>query len=139
MITCRPCRSLSIINGAGDILAMLTYEAAQLSGFITGTLLQMIPQLLTVAGAVFVLFRTDLLLGVMIAVLIPLFYLLLKIIGRRLRPLASQLQAEHAAAVGIAEENLGMLPAIKTFTREPGIATLSQADFAHLSPQHDRA
>ena len=103
----------------GDILAMLTYEAAQLSGFITGTLLQMIPQLLTVAGAVFVLFRTDLLLGVMIAVLIPLFYLLLKIIGRRLRPLASQLQAEHAAAVGIAEENLGMLPAIKTFTREP--------------------
>ena len=103
----------------GDILAMLTYEAAQLSGFITGTLLQMIPQLLTVAGAVFVLFRTDLLLGVMIAVLIPLFYLLLKIIGRRLGPLASQLQEEHGAAVGIAVENLGMLPAIKTFTREP--------------------
>ena len=103
----------------GDILALLTYETAQLSGFITGTLLQMIPLLLTVAGAVFVMFRTDPLLGVMIAVLIPLFYLLLKIIGRRLRPLASQLQTEHAAAVGIAEENLGMLPAIKTYTREP--------------------
>ena len=102
----------------GDILALLTYEVAQLSGFITGTLLQMIPLLLTVAGAVVIMFRTDPLLGVMIAVLIPLFYLLLKIIGRRLRPLASQIQAEHAAAVGIAEENLGMLPAIKTFTRE---------------------
>jgi len=102
----------------GDILALLTYEAAQLSSFITGTLLQVVPLLLTVAGAVFIMFRTDPLLGIMIAVLIPLFYLLLKIIGRRLRPLANQLQTEHAAAVGIAEENLGMLPAIKTFTRE---------------------
>ncbi len=102
----------------GDILALLTYEVAELSGFITGTLLSVIPLLLTVAGAVLLMFRTDALLALMVAVLIPLFYLLLKIMGRRLRPLASQLQTEHAAAIAIAEENLGMLPAIKTFTRE---------------------
>jgi len=102
----------------GDILALLTYEAAQLSGFITGTLLSLIPLLLTVAGAVLVMLRTDVLLGLAVAAAIPLFYLLLKIVGRKLRPLASQLQEEHAAAVGMAEENLGMLPAIKAFTRE---------------------
>jgi ABC-type multidrug transport system fused ATPase/permease subunit len=33
-----------------------------------------------------------------------------------MRPLAQQIQAEYATAVAILEENLGMLPAIKTFT-----------------------
>ena len=102
----------------GDVLALLSYEAAQLSGYITGTLLSLIPLLLTVAGAVLVMLRTDALLGLAVAAAIPLFYLLLKIVGRRLRPLASRLQEEHAAAFGMAEENLGMLPAIKAFTRE---------------------
>jgi len=102
----------------GDILALLTYEAAQLSGYITGTLLGLIPLLLTVAGAIVLMLRTDVLLGFAVAAAIPLFYLLLKIVGRKLRPLASQLQEEHAAAVGMADETLGMLPAIKAFTRE---------------------
>lgn len=102
----------------GDILALLTYEAAQLSGYITGTLLSLIPLLLTVVGAVLVMLRSDAMLGFAVAAAIPLFYLLLKIVGRKLRPLASQLQEEHAAAVGMAEENLSMLPAIKAFTRE---------------------
>ena len=52
------------------------------------------------------------------ALVAPLFFLLLKIFGRRIRPLAAQLSEEHATAIAIAEENLGMLPAIKTFTRE---------------------
>lgn len=41
-----------------------------------------------------------------------------QIFGRRMRPLAQQIQAEYATAIAILEENLGMLPAIKTFTRE---------------------
>jgi subfamily B ATP-binding cassette protein MsbA len=64
------------------------------------------------------MFRIDPRLALIAAVLVPVFYLLLKVIGRRLRPLASQLQEAYAGAVAIAEENLGMLPAIKTFTRE---------------------
>ncbi|MGI9403912.1 MAG: ABC transporter ATP-binding protein, partial [Hyphomicrobium sp.] len=102
----------------GDILALITYEVAQLSGFITGTMLGVIPLLLTAVGAVVLMFRIDALLAGLVAALIPFFYLLLKFMGRRLRPLAVQLQQAYATAVAIAEENLGMLPAIKTFTRE---------------------
>ncbi len=111
----------------GDILALITHEVAQLSGFITGTFLSVIPLVLTVAGAVVLMFRIDALLAGLVAVLIPLFYLLLKIMGRRIRPLALQLQQAQATAVAIAEENLGMLPAIKTFTRE-----------AHESQRHSQ-
>ena len=102
----------------GDILALITNEVARLSAFLTSTLLSTLPLLLTVTGAVILMFRIDPQLGGLVAVMVPLFFLLLKIIGRRLRPLASQLQEADAAAVAIAEENLDMLPAIKTFTRE---------------------
>jgi len=102
----------------GDVLALLTYDVERLSGFLTGTLLSVIPLLITVVGALLFMFRIDPLLSLIAAVLVPLFYLLMKVIGRRLRPLASQLQEAYAGAVSIAEENLGMLPAIKSFTRE---------------------
>jgi ATP-binding cassette subfamily B protein len=102
----------------GDVLALLTNDVAQLSGFLSGTLLATVPLLLTVAGAVVLMARIDARLAGFVALLVPLFYLLLKILGRRLRPLAAQLQDAHADAIATAEENLGMLPAIKTFTRE---------------------
>jgi ATP-binding cassette, subfamily B, bacterial len=102
----------------GEILALLTHDVTHLSGFISGTLLSVVPLLLTVVGAVALMFRIDARLALFVAVLVPLFYLLLKVLGRRLRPLASQLQDAHAEAIATAEENLGMLPAIKTFTRE---------------------
>jgi subfamily B ATP-binding cassette protein MsbA len=102
----------------GEILALLTHDVTHLSGFLSGTLLSTVPLLLTVVGAVVLMFRIDAWLALFVAVLVPLFYLLLKVLGRRLRPLASQLQDAHAEAIATAEENLGMLPAIKTFTRE---------------------
>ena len=102
----------------GDTLALLTHDVYTISGFITGTALAIVPLLLTVAGAVFFMFRLQPMLAFWASLLIPLFFLLMKIFGRRIRPLAQQLQQEYANAIAIAEENLGMLPAIKTFTRE---------------------
>jgi ATP-binding cassette subfamily B protein len=102
----------------GDVIALITHEVSQLASFITGTLLASVPLLLTVAGALALMIRIDVLLAGLVGLLVPVFYLLLKILGRRLQPLARELQAADAMAVAIADENLGMLPAIKTFTRE---------------------
>jgi subfamily B ATP-binding cassette protein MsbA len=102
----------------GDTLALLTHDVYTVSGFLSGTALAIVPLLVTGAGAVVLMLRIQAPLALAVAVLIPAFYLAMKIAGRRLRPLAQQLQQEHATGVAIAEENLGMLPAIKTFTRE---------------------
>jgi ATP-binding cassette, subfamily B, bacterial len=132
----------------GDILALITNEVGQLSSYITSTLPSIVPLLLTVTGAVVLMFRIDPQLGALVAVMVPVFFLMLKVIGRRLRPLASQLQQAQAAAVAIAEENLGMLPAIKSFTRESEeslrhsrqirrvleLSTLQQRIYAGLEP-----
>src|SRR5262245_22626422 len=102
----------------GEILALVTYEVAQLSYFMTGTLLSIIPLLLTMTGAVVLMIHLDPLLALLVTALVPVFYFLLKLIGRRLRPLATELQQAHAGAVALVGENLNILPAIKTFTRE---------------------
>ena len=103
----------------GEILALLTNDVARLAGYISGTLLSVVPLGLTVAGAGVMMLRIDARLTGVVLIMIPLFYLVLKVLGRRLRPLSSQLQQAHADSVAIAEENLSMLPAIKAFTREP--------------------
>ncbi|MES2937368.1 MAG: ABC transporter ATP-binding protein [Pseudomonadota bacterium] len=102
----------------GELLALLSHQVAQLAGFLTGTLLGLVPQLLAVAGAIVLMLRIDWLLGCMVTLLVPLFYLALKIVGRRLRATTLALQQAEADAITIADENLSMLPAIKAFTRE---------------------
>jgi subfamily B ATP-binding cassette protein MsbA len=102
----------------GDTLALLTNDVYVISGYISGTALALLPLLFTAGGAVILMFQIRASLALVAVILIPMFYLLMKIFGRRMRPLAAQLQEEYATALAIAEENLGMLPAIKTFTRE---------------------
>src|SRR5262249_10802655 len=100
----------------GDTLSLLTNDVYVISGFVNGTALAVIPLLVTVAGAIMFMFAIQPTLALLATLLVPLFFLMLKIVGRRIRPLAQQLQEEYATAVAIAVENLGMLPAIKTFT-----------------------
>jgi ATP-binding cassette subfamily B protein/subfamily B ATP-binding cassette protein MsbA len=102
----------------GDLLALLTFEISRLSDFLTDTLIHVPARLLTVSGAVILMFAIDARLALIVPVLIPAFYLILKIVGRRLRGLAIQLQQAEAEVVWTAEEGLDMLPATKAFARE---------------------
>jgi len=102
----------------GEVLALLTNDAPRLSGFVSGTLLGLVPLALVLGGSLALMFHIDPSLALWVAVMVPLFYLLLKVLGRKLRPLARQIQEAHAGTVAVAEENLDMLPAIKSFTRE---------------------
>lgn len=102
----------------GDTLALATFEVARLSQFLTGTLVTLPSRLLTVVGAVILMFRIDARLALLAPLLVPAFYLILKLVGRRLRGLAVSLQEAEADLVAVTEENLEMLPAIKSFARE---------------------
>jgi len=102
----------------GDVLTLITHEAVQLANFITSTALGIAPLVVTTVGALVIMTRIEPMLAVAAAVLLPIFYFVLKIAGRRLRPLARQMQQANADAVAVANENLGMLLAVKTFTRE---------------------
>jgi len=102
----------------GTILTLLTHDADTISGFVTDTLLSLLPQLLTLLGALAMVFWIDPLIAVIVTILIPLFYFMMKVVGRQLRPLTNDIMEEYGKTFAIAEENVGLLPVIKSFTRE---------------------
>ena len=102
----------------GEVLALLGNDAERISNFVTGTLVGLLPLLITFAGAFYFLFRISPSIAALAVVLLPVFFLAMKLIGRRIRPLSSEWVRTHAEMFATLEENIGMLPAIKSFTRE---------------------
>ena len=102
----------------GDVLSLLTRDVDVLSGYITGTLVSIVPLVLTFLGAWILMLRIDWFLACLAGLLVPLFFVFVKLLGRHIRPLSKEVSEAHASAVTIAEENLGLLPVIKAFTHE---------------------
>ena len=103
----------------GSLLALATLEIERLGHFITGTLVSLAPLLLTAGGATVALFLLDPALALLVPVLVPGFYILARLVGRRLRGLGLRIQTEHAGATTRVEEMLDLLPALKSFAVEP--------------------
>ena len=102
----------------GDLLALGTHEVARLGQFLTGTLVLLPSRLVTAVGAVILMYRINPHLALLVPALVPAFYLILKIVGRRLRWLAVSAQQAEADVIATMERNLAMIPAIKSFARE---------------------
>jgi ABC-type multidrug transport system fused ATPase/permease subunit len=103
----------------GSLMALATLELERLGYFVTGTLVTLLPLLLTAAGATVALFLIDPALAFLVPLLVPAFYLMTRILGRLLRGLAQQIQIEHAALASRVEEMLDLIPALKSFLAEP--------------------
>jgi ATP-binding cassette, subfamily B, bacterial len=103
----------------GDLMALMTWEIDRLSAYLTSTLVAILPSLALAIGAIYMMARIDLTLALIVPLLVPVFALAVKILGRRLRGLSQSVQETEAAIYAQAEQALDILPAIKTFTREP--------------------
>ena len=69
-------------------------------------------------GALLFILLIDPYLAVLIGVSVPLFLLMVKVLGRQIRPVAVAMNEEYAGTFAIVEENLQLLPIIKSFTRD---------------------
>lgn len=111
----------------GDLLSLIMWEVDELCEFATSAVLGILPKLLVLAGAITLMLRIDLVLTLPIMLGVPIFYLILKLLGRNIRPLAGELREAHARTVSLAEENFSILQAIKAYTRE-GLETRRFSD-----------
>ncbi|MEH6518278.1 MAG: ABC transporter ATP-binding protein [Halioglobus sp.] len=105
-------------RSAGDTLTLLSTDAAIISGFVTNTLVQLLPALLTFAGAFAMMAWLDWSIAILVVLFLPIYFVAMKLVGRKLRPLSRAWVDANSHLVSVVEENLGMLPAIKSFTRE---------------------
>ncbi|NOY63480.1 MAG: ABC transporter ATP-binding protein [Gammaproteobacteria bacterium] len=103
----------------GQVLALLSNDVATLSHFVTGTLIGLVPMLLTLIGAIVLMAVIDWQIALLVALLTPLFYVALKLLGKKIRPVSSELMQKQADTVAVLEENLGLFSLIKAFVREP--------------------
>lgn len=102
----------------GDLLSLITREVDVLSEFATGAVLGLLPKIIVLAGAIVLMFRIEPIFTMPIVLGIPVFYILLKLLGRNIRPLAGEIRDAYAQTVSIADENLSILQAVKAYTRE---------------------
>ena len=71
----------------GDVLALLSNDVAVISHFVTGTLVGVLPTLLVLIGAYVLMAMIDTQVALLVAALMPLFFIILKLLGRGIRPL----------------------------------------------------
>ncbi|MEH6587321.1 MAG: ABC transporter ATP-binding protein [Halioglobus sp.] len=116
----------------GDVLAMLSNDADHISDFVTHTLVQLLPLLLTFVGAFIAMFWLDPVIALLAMVLLPVYFLVMKVVGRRIRPLSKAWIDAYSNLVSFLEEHLAMLGAVKSFVREPIEAKLFETKNSHL-------
>jgi subfamily B ATP-binding cassette protein MsbA len=102
----------------GEAIGLLTNDVYVVGSFLTGTALSALTLALTAAGAAILMVRIRADLALFVLILVPIFFLLSKVIGRRLRPVAAEVQREEGAIIANAHENLQLLYAVKAFGRE---------------------
>jgi len=103
---------------AGESLSLLSNDAMIISGFVTTTLVSLMPLLLTFFGAFYIMTRLDLQIALVAVLLVPVYYLAMKLIGLKIRPIATDWVHAWSRMIAFVEENLGLLPVIKSFGRE---------------------
>ena len=97
----------------GDVLALLTGDVYRFGGYITGTVVPLVPLLFVFVGALVMMLRLAPAIAIAIAILMPLLFIVLKVVGRRLRPLGNEAMQAWADQSSLAEQNLALLPMIK--------------------------
>ena len=102
----------------GDVLALLSGDVHRLTGYLTGIVLPLLPLLFTLVGALVMMWQLAPAIAVMVAALLPLMFIVLKLYGRGLRPLAHASAQAWADQSATAEQNLESLPLIKAFATE---------------------
>lgn len=102
----------------GNVLSILTNDSAIVSNFVTGTLVQILPLGITFMGAAVMMIWLNVKIAAITLALLPVYFLIMKVIGKKIRPLSRQWVDAYGNLLSHAEENLGLLPAIKSFTRE---------------------
>jgi len=102
----------------GDLLSLMTWEVTNLSSFLTGTLANAPSMLFTAGGAVVLLFIIDPVLALFVPALVPVFFIALKLVGRRLRDIGVEARRAESQVISTADSHLTMLPAIRAFAVE---------------------
>ncbi len=102
----------------GTVLSLLSYDTSIIGTFVSTTIIGLIPHIVTAGGALVCIYLINPPIAFFCALLIPLFVVITKLLGRTIRPLSKELMQQYGITFSIADENIRTLPLIKSFSRE---------------------
>jgi len=103
---------------SGELLTLLSNDAEEISKFVTTTLVQLLPLCLTFLGAFIIMAMMDPMISLLAITLMPIYFVVMKVLGRRIRPITSAWIVSWSSLFSMVQENLGLFPTIKAFNRE---------------------
>jgi ABC-type multidrug transport system fused ATPase/permease subunit len=105
-------------NKRGDVLSMLSNDLGIVSFFASNVLTNLIPNILVLVGASVLMFMIEPSIALLICVLVPLIFIVLKFISRGMQPISRALVQRQADSIAQASENIGAISLIKAFNKE---------------------
>jgi ATP-binding cassette, subfamily B, bacterial MsbA len=103
----------------GEITSRLTSDAATVQGAVSGTLASSAQQALQLLAGVVIIFITNWKLSLLMLAVVPVVILAASYFGRRLRKISTAVQDKVAEANAAAEEAMGGIRVVQSFTAEP--------------------
>src|SRR2546425_11817347 len=112
--------SLSFFNQrkTGELMSHVTSDATLVHGIVTQTIIQVLGQVLTLAGGVAVIFLMNWRLALLTLVVAPPIALIGQYLGRRIRDISRAAQDAQGEAVGVLQEAIAEVRVVQAFTRE---------------------
>lgn len=102
----------------GETLALLSNDVTIISYFLSGVLTGLVPATLILLGALLLMASINTTITFIIMLMVPAFFVVLKLLGKGIRPISENLVQKQADGVAIASENLSIIKLVKAFSRE---------------------
>lgn len=102
----------------GHQTSLLDNDADEVGWFVSSTLPAAFGSMITLVGALTMIALLDLQLALLVMILMPAYYVMVKLLGRTIRPLSAQWYEKYADMLATYQENLGLVSLIRSFTRE---------------------
>jgi len=102
----------------GETLALLSNDVTIISYFLSGVLTGLVPATLILFGALILMASINTTITLIIMLMVPAFFIVLKLLGRGMRPISENLVQRQADSVAIVSENLSIIQLVKAFSRE---------------------
>lgn len=102
----------------GEIVSRISSDVTQVRSVLTNNVTQLLGQLVSLVGAVIIVFALNPRLTVFILILVPLLAAIAIVFGRSFQGLSTMVQDELANATVTVEESLQGIRVVKSFTRE---------------------
>ncbi|MBL0709662.1 MAG: ABC transporter ATP-binding protein [Colwellia sp.] len=102
----------------GETLALLSNDVNIISYFLSGVLTGLVPAIFILCGALILMASINVTITLIIMMMVPAFFIVLKLLGKGIRPISDNLVRKQADSIAIASENLSVIKLIKAFSRE---------------------